>query len=93
MRVIYSNLSKKLTGGPKTRLDAAERARRRQARIAAYEAQRRGLLMPQACERCGTESAEKHHGDYSKPLDVQWLCKRCHCVEHRGSSVARDIAV
>lgn len=34
-------------------------------------------------ECCGREDfvnspLEKHHFDYSKPLEVVWLCKKCH---------------
>ena len=35
------------------------------------------------CEVCGsTENLERHHPDYSKPLEVQVLCKRCHNAKH-----------
>jgi hypothetical protein len=43
--------------------------------------QRRGKLVPQPCEICGSEqNIEKHHEDYSKPLEVQWLCRPCHLI-------------
>lgn len=40
------------------------------------------LEAPEFCEGCGLKSArlEKHHPDYSKPLLVVWLCKRCHAI-------------
>lgn len=38
------------------------------------------LTRPTICEQCGQPSAriEAAHHDYSKPLDVRWLCQRCH---------------
>jgi len=30
---------------------------------------------------CGTIA---HHDDYSKPLDVRWLCRPCHMRYHQG---------
>lgn len=47
--------------------------------------QRRGKLLPQPCEKCGSD-AEKHHDDYSKPLEVRWLCRPCHLAEHREAA-------
>ncbi len=38
------------------------------------------LVKPKACQWCGVENKrlEKHHEDYSKPLEVLWLCAACH---------------
>lgn len=35
------------------------------------------------CEVCGRADAHAHHEDYSKPLDVRWLCSRHHTDEHQ----------
>lgn len=44
---------------------------------------RKGVVKRQPCESCGTsERVHAHHDDYSKPLDVWWLCYLCHKVEH-----------
>lgn len=52
-----------------------------QARAAVSSAIRSGRLLPQPCEVCGLK-AEAHHSDYSRPLDVRWLCPSHHGVEH-----------
>lgn len=41
-----------------------------------------GLLEKNPCEVCGETKVEAHHNDYSKPLEVQWLCKRHHVLLH-----------
>lgn len=64
---------------------------------AAYDAVRsakhKGLLIaPGKCNRCqdparkgsdGRTLLHGHHHDYSKPLDVEWICAKCHRKETR----------
>jgi len=41
------------------------------------------LIKPDYCSRCGRSDKviHAHHRDYSKPLDVEWLCVLCHSAE------------
>ena len=64
---------------------------------AAYDAVRsahhKGVLVrPTSCQRCGLPERKGsdgrsllhgHHHDYQKPLDVEWLCTKCHRKETR----------
>ena len=44
---------------------------------------RRGKLVRGPCAVCGaTEDIDGHHTDYTKPLEVVWLCKPHHREEH-----------
>lgn len=37
------------------------------------------LIKPTNCQRCSqVMRLEGHHHDYSKPLEVEWLCRKCH---------------
>jgi hypothetical protein len=47
------------------------------------EAIRSGVLVRKPCEVCsGTKLVDAHHDDYSKPLNVRWLCRRHHQRHH-----------
>jgi hypothetical protein len=48
------------------------------------------LVVPAVCEGCGQPSSrlEKHHADYSRPLEVKFLCWRCHKAVHQRSREA-----
>jgi hypothetical protein len=48
------------------------------AYVAVSNAVRDGRLIRKPCEQCSTPKAGAHHDDYTKPLDVRWLCKLCH---------------
>lgn len=56
------------------------------ANYLAGDAIRDGRLIRQPCEKCGNPKTEAHHDDYSKPLDVRWLCFKHH-REHHGQTV------
>lgn len=56
------------------------------ARNRVYAAIKSGRLQkPEACENCGDRSKppHAHHEDYNKPLEVMWLCRRCHTNIHK----------
>ena len=43
---------------------------------------KRGKVARLPCEVCGRSPAEGHHADYSRPLDVRWLCREHHRAAH-----------
>jgi hypothetical protein len=51
---------------------------------------RDGKIKKLPCQVCVSEShVHAHHTDYSKPLEVVWLCAKCHhrihaCFPHLG---------
>jgi len=47
---------------------------------------RQGQIPPissQVCEMCGQQAENYHHSDYSKPLDIMPLCRKCHLALHK----------
>jgi len=48
------------------------------------------IIPPDRCQRCqAIGKVVAHHADYSKPLDVIWLCRPCHRKEHRTKPLER----
>lgn len=46
------------------------------------------IIKPKECSICGRVTRlSGHHRDYSKPLDVLWLCSSCHKLEHSKKEV------
>lgn len=68
------------------------------ARVSVRRAITRGdLIRPDSCPRCGAFSKRRdgvsaiqahHHRGYEYPLDIEWLCARCHRKEH-DAAIAR----
>lgn len=57
----------------------------RRAKDAVSYALKTGRLVKGCCEVCDTtERIHAHHEDYSKPLDVHWLCALHHRRLHAG---------
>lgn len=42
------------------------------------------VIKPTICQRCGASPRllHGHHPDYSLPLDVLWICPKCHSAIH-----------
>lgn len=70
---------------------ANENPEKRKASWAVNNAIRDGNLVRQPCEVCGVSGkrdsgrslVHAHHDDYSKPLEVRWLCDTHHNEHHR----------
>lgn len=70
------------------RLFIERNPQKRAAHILVGNALRDGKLVRQPCEKCGAIKVEAHHDDYTKPLDVRWLCKRHHAEVHTQTEAA-----
>lgn len=47
-----------------------------------------GRLVKKPCAVCGSPRSQAHHQDYSRPLDVIWLCAKHHAEEHAKATGA-----
>lgn len=71
--------------------DPFKEAARRELR----EAVRSGrAIKPSICEDCGAGNTviHGHHEDYSRALDVAWLCRICHGRRHRKYEDPRHVS-
>lgn len=76
-RELYNSISRKYRENPINKIK--ESARNQVNKGIKYGR----ITKPEFCEDCGKdEFLEAHHEDYSKPLEVKWLCKTCHWKQH-----------
>jgi hypothetical protein len=68
----------------KTHPMSEEQRRKDTARSYAHQYLKRGKIQRQPCRICGAAKAEMHHDDYSKPLEIDWLCRPCHVALHNA---------
>lgn len=58
---------------------------------ARYVSREKISLIDKCCEFCGaTEDLHRHHNDYSKPLEITILCRKCHIKWHNENKVANN---
>jgi hypothetical protein len=57
-----------------------------QAHNTLNHARQRGeiLRLPCGVPGCNNPTSEAHHEDYSKPLDVDWMCRKHHLEHHNN---------
>ncbi len=54
-------------------------------RIVAYQIEQGNIVVPQKCFLCFTKESKRlvgHHENYAYPLEVDWLCDKCHKKRH-----------
>lgn len=56
---------------------------KKKAGVIVNNAIRDGRLFKKPCSICGASKSQAHHDDYSRPLDVRWLCPACHSAHHK----------
>lgn len=90
-KAAHARASKKYTSRHPDRVAASHRAyieehpERRAAHVALGNAVRDGRVVPWpvcAVPECCRTDAQAHHPDYSRPLDVVWLCPSHHKQAH-----------
>jgi len=60
---------------------------------------KRGDLIPEPCQVCGNDGkfrdgrreVQSHHDNYNEPLEVTWLCQKCHFRWHVKNKAIPEI--
>ena len=72
-----------------TQKEREQSPERYRARTAVNNAVRDGRLLKMDCAFCGVSKTVAHHHDYSRPLDVTWLCSPCHARFHALEAMSK----
>ena len=72
------NPERKKKAAARTKLWRSENPEAYKAHTKVGNAIRSGAIEKLPCEFCGELNVHAHHKDYSRPLDVIWLCPKCH---------------
>ncbi len=80
----FCSLSCKAKAMPAFRaIDVPEATKIRANGLINMRVRRGSIKRPEACTKCGKPGkVDGHHDDYSKPGEVQWLCRSCHMKRH-----------
>lgn len=63
------------------------------AHMAINNAVRNNRIKKLPCMLCGNPEVQAHHTDYTKRLDVQWLCSKCHSEKHNTNKKPQRVKV
>ena len=91
-----SEAQRRYKTGPTGRSTQAGWRRQNREKIRAKDAVKcailAGFLHRGPCEVCGRTDGliDGHHDDYSKPLEVRWLCRQHHADHHRTQREAAE---
>lgn len=69
---------------PEVSREAIKRYQKRYPeKFAAQQIAMKEIPLSSICERCGSTAEHRHHPDYGHPLEVVFLCRKCHNAIHR----------
>lgn len=76
-----------------------DNSKKRRVQHIVEKAIKKGVLFhPPTCESCGgtqefkdgRNGIQAHHTDYDKPLEVMWLCQKCHHEWHKSNQAINE---
>lgn len=81
-RLRYQTASVRQRAAESQRVSRRREPGKSNARTAVARALRSGRLVRKPCEVCGAAKAEAHHDDYTRPLEIRWMCRVHHMMHH-----------